>query len=262
MRNGRVRLKGDNMKLILCGACGRMGKNVTELALEAGHEIVCGVDRMPSPTSFPVFQNFSELNQTADVVIDFSSAEDLEERLAFCAKRNIGIVLGSTGYSERDEALILEYAKKIPIFKTGNLSIGINLLQMLVKKTAEVLGDTFDAEIIERHHRHKKDAPSGTALMLAESVNEGFGGGKETVCGRQGIVGERSISEIGIHAVRGGTIVGEHEVVFAGEDEIITLSHSARSRKVFASGALKAAVWLIGKPNGIYDMNNLLADIL
>lgn len=250
------------MKIILCGACGRMGKNVAELAAAANHEIVCGVDRVSAPSPFPLFQSFSEVTQTADVVIDFSSAQDLEERLAFCKQRGIGIVLGSTGYSKTDEALIADYAQTIAVFKTGNLSVGINLLQMLVKKAAEALGDGFDAEIIERHHRYKKDAPSGTALMLADSVNEGFGGNKKLVFGRHGIVGERQPSEIGVHAIRGGTIVGEHEVTFAGEDETITLSHSAQSRKVFASGALKAAIWLKEQPAGLYDMTNLLADIL
>ena len=137
-----------------------------------------------------------------------------------------------------------------------------NLLQLLVKRTAEVLGENFDVEIIERHHNKKKDAPSGTALMLAESVNEGFEQQKQFVYGRQGLTGEREKSEVGIHAVRGGTIVGEHEVMFAGEDEIITLSHSARSRKVFASGAIKAAAWLCGKPAGKYGMSDLLKDIV
>lgn len=247
------------MKLILCGACGQMGKNVAELA--ANDEIVCGVDRFPSPMPFPVYQSFGEVKERADAVIDFSSADAPEERLAFCERNRIGIVLGSTGYSENDEKMIREYAKKIAVFKTGNLSVGINLLQILVQKAAEILGDGFDAEIIERHHHNKKDAPSGTALMLADSVNSGFGGGKENVYGRHGSVGKRAQNEIGIHAVRGGTIIGEHEVMFAGEDEIITLSHSARSRRVFASGALRACAWLIGKPAGLYDMSDLLKDI-
>lgn len=249
------------MKLILCGACGRMGRNVAELAAENRDTVVCGIDVSPSPMSFPVYKSFSEAKESADVVVDFSSAQNLEERLSFCKERSLGIVLGSTGYTAEDERLIAQYARSVAIFKTGNLSVGINLLQLLVKKAAEILGDSFDAEIIERHHNRKKDAPSGTALMLADSVNEGFGGGKEKVCGREGLVGERKKSEIGIHAVRGGTIVGEHEVMFAGEDEIITLSHSARSRKVFASGALKAAAWLIGKPAGLYNMSDLLQDL-
>lgn len=250
------------MKILLCGACGKMGRNVTEVAQAAGAEIVCGVDLYPAPMPYPVYPSFSQVTQTPEVVIDFSSANALEERLAFCAERNLGIVLASTGYSDTDLALIAEYAKRIAIFKTGNLSVGVNLLQFLAKKAAEFLGNGFDAEIIERHHNQKKDAPSGTALMLEQSVNEGFGNSKHPVFGRHGNVGARDKSEIGVHAVRGGTIVGEHEVMFAGEDEIVTLSHSARSRKVFASGALKAAAWLIGKRPGLYDMTDLLSELL
>ena len=194
--------------------------------------------------------------------MDFSSASALESVLAFCKGRAIPVVLAATGYTEQDLARIRKASETIAVFKTGNLSVGINLLQYLAKKSAEILGDAFDAEIVERHHHFKKDAPSGTALMLAESVNEGFGGNKENVYGRHGMVGAREKREIGIHAVRGGTIVGEHEVMFAGEDEIVTLSHSARSRKVFASGALKAAAWLVGRAPGLYDMTDLLAEYL
>lgn len=244
------------MNIILCGACGQMGRNVSAIT----SDVVCGVDLFPAPMPFPVYGSFENIKESGDVLIDFSSAKGLEERLSYCAKHSIPAVLGSTGYSDEDLRLIDEYAKKIPLFKTGNLSLGVNLLQMLVKKAAEFLGETFDAEIVERHHNRKKDAPSGTALMLAESVNEGFGNSKRYIYGRQGDTGARKKEEIGIHAVRGGTIVGEHEVMFAGEDEIVTLSHSARSRKVFASGALKAAEWLVGKPAGLYGMNDLLAD--
>lgn len=249
------------MNIILLGACGRMGKNTSELAAERGDTIVCGVDITPSPMPFPVYTSFAEVTEQADVVIDFSSVQNLEERLAFCRARGVGIVLAATGYSAEDLALLNAYAKEIPLFQSGNFSIGINLLQRLAKKAAEVLGDGFDAEIIERHHNKKKDAPSGTALMLAKSVNEGFGGEKHEIYGRYGMVGARDRSEIGIHAVRGGAIVGEHEVMFAGEDEIITLSHSARSRKVFASGALRAAQWLTGRAPGRYDMDDLLAEL-
>lgn len=250
------------MKILLCGCCGRMGRAVTELARECGEEIVCGVDVCPAPMPYPVFLSFRNLAQQAEVVIDFSSPQNLEERLRFAEERAIGIVLAATGFSEADERLIKEYAKKIAIFKTGNLSLGVNVLQLLVKRAAQALGEEFDVEIIERHHNQKKDAPSGTALLLAESAEEGRGKHMERICGREGAVGARKQSEIGIHSVRGGNLVGEHEVMFAGKDEIITLSHSARSRNVFASGALRAAAWLIGKGAGIYDMNDLLKDSL
>ena len=250
------------MKIILCGACGRMGRNVAQLCSERGVTVTAGVDVAPAPMPFPVYPDFSDIREEADVVIDFSPASSVRERLDFCKARKIGIVIAGTAFSDEDEALIRAAADVIPVFQTGNLSVGVNLLQMLVKKAAEVLGGGFDAEIVERHHNMKKDAPSGTALMLAKSVNEGFGGSKENVYGRHGLVGARKKSEIGIHAVRGGTIVGEHEVMFAGQDEIVTLSHSARSRMVFAEGALRAAEWLTSQPAGKYDMNDLLADIL
>lgn len=250
------------MKIILCGACGRMGKNVTELSSQFGAEIVCGVDTHPAPMPYPVYQTFLEEIPEADVLIDFSSAEDLETRLAFCKKRNLAIVVAFTGYSQTDEAPLNEYSKSIPIFRSGNFSIGINLLQLLAKQAATILGNSFDAEIIERHHNQKKDAPSGTALMLANTLHDAYNGTKQNVYGRYGMVGARSKSEIGIHAVRGGTIVGEHEIMFAGEDEIITLSHSARSRKVFAQGALRAAQWLTSKTFGTYNMDDMLADMI
>ncbi len=250
------------MRIVLFGCCGKMGKFVTELAAEQGHDIVCGVDLSPSPMPYPVCTDPAEINGQADVVIDFSSPSRLDKRLKFCEENHLPIVLATTGYSEEDTALIQNYSGRIAIFKTGNLSLGVNLLQMLVKRAAEVLGEDFDVEIIERHHNQKKDAPSGTALMLAESVKAGLSEERETVCGRQGIVGARKKSEIGIHAVRGGNIVGEHEVMFAGEDEILTLSHSARSRKIFAAGALKAAAWVIGKGAGLYCMDDLFKDLL
>ncbi len=250
------------MKIILFGCCGKMGKYVTEVAAEQGHAIVCGVDLLPSPMPYPVYTDPAEITEKADVVIDFSSPSFTEARLRFCGERQLPIILATTGYSEEEQNLIQSFTGKTAIFRTGNLSLGINLLQMLVKKAAEVLGEEFDVEIIERHHNQKKDAPSGTALMLAESVMEGAMEEKEIVCGRRGNRCARKKSEIGIHAVRGGTIVGEHEVMFAGDNEILTLSHSARSRKIFATGALKVAAWIIGKEAGLYSMDDLLKDLL
>lgn len=248
------------MKIILIGACGRMGKTVAELAEHRGVEIVCGIDLHPCPMPFPVYASLTEAPNDADVVVDFSSPSGLQETLAFCTKGRIPLLLAATGYSDDDIAAIEQSARSIPIFKTGNLSVGVCLLQLLAKKAAFVLRD-FDAEIIEKHHNQKKDAPSGTALMLAESVNEGFGNSKREVFGRHGMVGARDKNEIGIHAVRGGTIVGEHEVIFAGEDEVLTLAHSARSRKVFATGALQSAAWLTSQRAGLYNMNHLLEGI-
>lgn len=249
-----------SVRILLCGACGKMGGNVLSL-LESDDEAtaVCGVDLFPREIGVPVYKHFSDVQEQADVIIDFSSAENLRERLDYAKQKGLSIVLASTGFTADDQKIIDEYAKDVAIFKTGNLSLGINVMQALCKAAAQILGENFDVEIVERHHNLKKDAPSGTALMLADTVNEAFAGKKEYVNGRSGIVGARNKSEIGIHAVRGGTIVGEHEVMFAGEDEIITISHSARSKRVFAVGAIRAAKFLYGKPAGKYDMKDLLA---
>ncbi len=249
------------MKILLCGASGKMGTIVAETAAEAGETVVAGVDLFPRPAAFPVYTSFDEVVEEADVLIDFSAAEGIRWRLAYAARHALPCVLAATGYSAEEEQCVKSYAAHVPIFKTGNLSVGINLLEMLVKKAAAVLTD-FDAEIIERHHNLKKDAPSGTALMLAECIRSASEEKKTAVFGRHGPVGARKAEEIGIHSVRGGNLVGEHEVMFAGEDEVITLSHSARSRKVFAKGALRAARWMLGRSAGLYDMDDLLGDVL
>ena len=245
--------------VLLCGACGKMGGNVLSLlADDPDATVVCGVDLYPKEIGVPVYKDFSSVKESVDVIIDFSSPVGLRERLEFAKQRGIGIVLASTGFNQEDLDLIQQYESSVAIFRTANLSLGINLMQALVKAAAQTLGEAFDIEIIEKHHNLKKDAPSGTALMLADSVNEAFDGEKSFVYGRQGIVGAREKKEVGIHAVRGGTIVGEHDVIFAGEDEVITISHSAASKRVFAVGAIRAAKWLKGKPAGRYEMKNLL----
>ena len=248
------------INLLICGIGGKMGANVLSLANADGEiNVVCGVDpHAPDGVNVPVYSSFDKVKEKVDVIVDFSSPLALKGEMDWAIKHGVPAVLASTGYTAEDIKFIDECSKKIAIFRTGNFSLGINLLQQLVKKCAEVLGEKFDVEIIEKHHSQKVDAPSGTALMLADSVNGVFENQKPTLYGRQGIVGKRG-SEIGIHAVRGGTIVGEHEVMFAGEDEIITVSHSARSKRVFAVGALKASKWLVGKPAGMYNMDNVLA---
>lgn len=248
-------------RIILCGACGKMGGNVLSLLEQDENAIaVCGVDLFPKEIGIPVYKSFSKIKEQADVIIDFSSPTGLKERLDYAKDNRLGIVLASTGFSAEDLRLIDDYAKEIAIFKTANLSLGINVMQALCKAAAQVFGDNFDVEIIERHHNLKKDAPSGTALMLFDTINEVFENEKRLVNGRDGIVGAREKSEIGMHAVRGGTIVGEHEVMFAGEDEIITITHSARSKRVFAVGAIRAAKFLKGKQPGKYEMKHLLAE--
>ncbi len=248
-------------KILLCGACGKMGGNVLDLLRADENAVaVCGVDLYPREIGIPVYKSFSEVTESADVIVDFSSPIGLRERLEYAKAHDMGIVLASTGLTTEDLTTVATYAKSIPVFKTANLSLGINLMQALIKTAAEVLGEAYDVEIIERHHNIKKDAPSGTALMLADTLNEAFEGEKEYVNGRNGIVGARKKKEIGIHAVRGGTIVGEHEVMFAGEDEIITITHSARSKRVFAVGAIRAAKFLKDKAAGMYEMKDLLAE--
>ena len=249
-------------RIIICGACGKMGSIVLELLQNDESAVaVAGVDLYPKEIGIPVYKSFADVKEQADVIIDFSSAENLKERLDYAKQNNVAIVLASTGFSPTDLELVNEYAQSTAIFKTANLSLGVNLMQAICKTVAQVLGDAYDVEIIERHHNLKKDAPSGTALMLADTINEAFDNQKEYVNGREGIVGARKQSEIGIHAVRGGTIVGEHEVMFAGEDEIISITHSARSKRVFAVGAIKAAKFVAGKPVGMYEMKELLSNV-
>lgn len=244
------------VKILISGIFGHMGRNVLELVnADAETECIGGVDlKSGNIESVPVYDSFEKVQEKPDTVIDFSSAANLDNLLNYAKKTGCAVILAATGYSDAQLKQIEKASESIPVFKTANLSVGINLLQKLVKEAAEFLGESFDVEIIERHHNLKKDAPSGTAYMLAESVNEAFDGTKEFVYGREGMVGARKKAEVGIHAVRGGTIVGEHEVMFAGEDEIITISHSARSKKVFAAGAVKAAKFMCGKPAGKYDM--------
>lgn len=250
------------IKILVCGVAGHMGRNICELLRDDNEaEAVCGVD-IVQPENFggKVFKSFDEVDADVDAVIDFSSPACLESEMEFCLKHGVPAVIAATGYTQEQLAYIDECSKKIAVFRTANFSVGVNLLVKLVKEAAEFLGESFDIEIVEKHHNLKKDAPSGTALMLADSANSAFEEKKPYVCGREGNVGARG-REIGMHAVRGGTIVGEHEVLFCGEDEIITLAHSARSKKVFAAGAIRAAKWLVGRPAGMYDMKNVLADL-
>ena len=251
------------LNVLVCGIGGAMGKNIVSLLDgDTQAQVVCGVDlHTPDGCKVPVYACFSDVKEKVDVIIDFSSPSVLKGELEYAVNNNVPVVLATTGYTPEHLAEIESAAKKVAVFKTANFSLGVNLLVELVKRAAEVLGEDFDVEIIERHHNKKADAPSGTALMLADGVNSAFDGTKEYMNGRSGIVGKRG-NEIGIHAVRGGTIVGEHEVMFAGEDEIVTLSHSARSKKVFAAGAIKAAKWMAGKSAGRYDMKDVLSDLL
>lgn len=251
------------LNILVCGIGGKMGANIVELLKDDGDaRVACGVDlHAPENCSVPVYGSFNEVTEPVDAIIDFSSPAALAGELAFAAERGVPAVIAATGYSQEQLKDIERAAGATAIFRTANFSLGVNLLVSLAQKAAETLGESFDIEIIERHHNKKADAPSGTALMLADGMNRSLAEKRPYVEGRSGIVGRRG-NEIGIHAVRGGTIVGEHEVMFAGEDEIITLAHSARSKRVFAVGAIKAAKWIAGKPHGLYDMNDMLRELV
>ncbi len=251
------------LNFLICGIGGKMGANlVSLLSGDQQAKVACGVDvKSGEMYGVPVFASFKDVNIKVDAVIDFSSPAVLDDEIAFCTKNCIPLVIGSTGYTQEQLQKIKDASSKTAVFKTANFSLGVNLMVELVKKAAKVLGEDFDIEIIERHHNQKVDAPSGTALMLADAANEVFEDKKPYVDGRSGQTGKRG-REIGIHAVRGGTIVGEHEIMFAGEDEIISISHSARSKRVFAAGAIKAAKWIAGKKCGFFDMKDVLQNII
>lgn len=245
--------------VILCGCGGKMGGFVANaIEQEKQLKVIAGVDKFNKGCSFPVFENFNELNCKADIIIDFSNPAVLDDMLEYAIKTNTAVVIATTGYNDEQTQKIKSAAEKIPVFFTFNMSLGVNLICSLAKKAAAVLGDKFDVEIIEKHHNQKIDAPSGTAIMLANAVNEVFDGNKSYEYDRHSKRQKRSQNEIGIHSIRGGTIVGEHDVIFAGHDEVVTISHSAQSKEVFAQGAVKAANFLIGKPCGLYDMNSIL----
>ncbi len=246
-------------KILLSGACGKMGRMIAELAKNNPEvEIICGVDTAGCLMDFPVYPNFDNVKETPDVIIDFSSVLVLEPLLDYAIKNNVPAVLATTGYSDEQVSLIKKTSAQIPLFFTANMSLGVNLLCALSKKAADILGDSFDVEIVEKHHNLKIDAPSGTALMLANAINDVSDDKYRYEYDRHSKRQKRTKNEIGIHAIRGGTIVGDHDVIFAGNDEIITLSHSAASKGVFANGSLKAAVFLKGKSAGLYDMNSIL----
>ena len=246
--------------IAICGANGKMGKNVYACAEERDDcKVIAGIDLFTKQyADFPIVETPDKLPSKPDVIIDFSNPASLEGLLSYCLSTGTPIVIASTGYSDEQIAAIKNAAQQIPVFFTFNMSLGINLLVQLAKKAASVLGDQFDIEIVEKHHNQKIDAPSGTAIMLANAINETLDNSKHYVYDRHSRRQKREKSEIGMHAIRGGTIVGEHDVIFAGHDEVITLSHSAASKAVFANGAVNAAVFLKDQPAGLYDMSLLV----
>lgn len=248
-------------RIIISGCCGHMGRVVADIcANDPEAEAVAGIDLLAQPMEgFPVFSTPAACTVEADAVIDFSHPAALGPLLDFCLEKKLPVVLATTGYSEEQLERINEAAKSIPVFRSANMSLGINVLLDLVKRAAALLGEDFDVEIEERHHRRKLDAPSGTALMLADAAASALPYEAEYVYDRHSVRKPRDRAEIGISSLRGGTIVGEHTVVFAGRDEVIELTHHAASREVFAAGAVKAAKFLAGASTpGLYDMSHLI----
>ncbi len=253
------------IKILLSGCNGRMGKAISELCSKNPEtEIAVGFDlNTESKAGFPVYDNFSEISEKIDVVIDFSNPKALPSLLEFCTEKKLPVVLCTTGYSEEDIALINKASEVIPVFRSGNMSLGINVLIFLAKQAAKVLADSFDIEIIEKHHNQKLDAPSGTAVMIADALESVLPYQQERVYDRHNVRAKRAYNEIGMHSLRGGTIVGEHEVIFAGENETIEIKHTAQSREVFAVGAVKAAIYLASCTKaGKYCMDDLLSQVL
>jgi 4-hydroxy-tetrahydrodipicolinate reductase len=239
-----------------------MGAAMARIAAEKNGNVVFGADSFPKPLPFPVYKKLADAPNTAnaDVLIDFSHPSALPELLDYAKSRGLPVVVATTGYSEMEIAEIKKASEIVPVFFTFNMSLGINLLADLARKAAEVLGADFDIEIIEKHHNLKQDAPSGTALMLADAIEPALNYAPRFIYDRHNMRRARKKEEIGIHSVRGGNIVGEHEIIFAGTDEVITLSHSAGSKEVFAVGAFRAAQYIAAKKggNGLYTMKDLI----
>ena len=247
------------IKVILSGCGGRMGKAV---AAAVGNEvrIVAGVDINAASidaSDFPIYESITEFSDKADVIVDFSHHSALPSLLDYAKATKTPVVVATTGHTDEELALMREAAKSVAIFHSGNFSIGINLIINLAKQAARTLGADFDIEIIEKHHNKKLDAPSGTALMIANAVADEREE-SEYIYDRHSVRKAREPKEIGIHSVRGGSIVGEHEVIFAGANEVVSISHSAASREIFANGALRAAIYLADKSAGLYSMTDLI----
>lgn len=251
------------IKIIMHGCNGKMGKVVCDIVKnDSETEIAAGVDVTSGNTDFPVFTNIKDCNIEADVIIDFSTASAVPAVIEYAEENNIPAVICTTGLSQETEEMLNKASEKVAMFKSANMSVGINLIAAILKKYSSVLYDAgFDVEIVERHHNQKIDAPSGTAILLGDAVNESVGNELEYVYDRSQVRQKRDRKELGFSAVRGGTIVGDHEVIFAGKDEVIEFTHSAYSKEVFAVGAVKAAKFMNGKKAGKYDMQDVMSEI-
>ena len=249
-------------KIIMNGCNGKMGQVITKLVAESEDcEIVCGIDINDSiENTYPVYKSIADFDGKADAIIDFSHPSTLTSVLEYAKSTQTPAIICTTGLSAEQKAEIGEAAKSVAMFFSANMSLGVNVLVDLVKKATKVLEDNFDIEIIEKHHNQKIDAPSGTALTIADAIAETLTNEAEYTYDRHSVRKKRSKNEIGIHSLRGGSIVGEHSVIFAGQDEVIEIKHQATSKEVFAVGAVKAAKFIAGKPAGMYDMNDLIRE--
>lgn len=250
-------------EIAITGAAGKMGRVIADICnTREDVKVIAGVDLLAEQYSdFPVYKSLFDMKEKPDVIIDFSHPSALEELLDYCKINSVPVVVATTGYTEEQIKDIKAAAEQIPVFFTFNMSLGINLLVDLAKRATAILGDQFDIEIVEKHHNLKKDAPSGTAIMIAEAINGVLDNKMHYVYDRHSVRHPREKTEIGMHAIRGGTIVGEHDVIFAGRDEVITLSHSAGSKQVFAVGSVNAAVFLTSCSKGLYQMSDLLKGV-
>lgn len=248
------------MDLILTGACGRMGCAVAQAAPLFGARVVAGVDSLRKPCGFPVYETPEEITECADVIVDFSSHTLTPSLVRFASERGLPAVICTTGHDEAELKQIGELSGLVPVFRSGNMSLGINVMLRVCREIAGLLGGKADIEIVEKHHNRKLDAPSGTAIMIAEAIREALPGETELVFDRTDRREERPGNEIGISSIRGGNIVGEHEVLFCFGNEVLTLKHTALGRSVFAEGAIRAASFLLGRAPGLYSMKDLLED--
>ncbi|MCR5214339.1 MAG: 4-hydroxy-tetrahydrodipicolinate reductase [Eubacterium sp.] len=248
-------------RIIMSGCCGRMGRVITDIvAADLDTEIVAGIDIIEDERmTYPIYANPADIKEEADVIIDFSSPKVLGRLIDYAVSKKIPMVLCTTGYSEEEVKLINETSEKIAILRSGNMSLGINTIINLLKTATSVFCPAgFDVEIVEQHHHNKLDAPSGTALMLADAVNEAGGGDYEYIYDRSDRRAKRDAKELGISAVRAGSIPGTHEVIFAGQDEVIEIKHIAYSRNIFGNGAVSAAKFLAAKESGMYSMRDVI----
>ena len=249
------------IKMIMHGCNGKMGQVITKIVKEdANAEIVAGIDKyMGIPNDYPVFESIDKCDVEADVVIDFSNAIAVDGLLDYCVEKQVPVVLCTTGLSEEQLGKVQEASKKVAVLKSANMSLGVNMLLKLLQDATKILAPAgFDIEIVERHHNQKVDAPSGTALAMADSINAAMNDEYTYIYDRSQVRQKRDKKEIGISAVRGGTIVGEHEVIYAGEDEVIEFKHTAHSKAVFAKGAVEAGKFLKGQEPGMYDMKDVI----